>query len=76
MKNLNIDTIIHYPIPPHLQDAYKHLNYKNGDFPIAEYLAKHIISIPICPSLTEKQVNHVINSIKQYNTIIIQENDK
>jgi dTDP-4-amino-4,6-dideoxygalactose transaminase len=42
-----IGTLIHYPIPPHNQKAYKYLGYKEGDFPIAEELAKTMISLPL-----------------------------
>ena len=42
-----IGTIIHYPVPPHLQECYKNLGYKEGDFPITEKLAKSVLSIPM-----------------------------
>ena len=65
LASFGIDSLIHYPIPPHLQDAYKHLNYHKGDFPIAERLAESVLSLPICPSLSEEQINHVIVIIKK-----------
>lgn len=46
-----IQTMIHYPIPPHLQKAYKHLGYKEGDFPIAEEIARTCLSIPVWPGM-------------------------
>lgn len=42
-----ISTLIHYPIPPHLQKAYKHLNFSKGDFPITEKIANQVLSLPI-----------------------------
>ena len=48
MKKNGIGTMIHYPIPPHLQKAYKELGYKVGDFPIAEKLANTSLSLPFC----------------------------
>ena len=47
-------TLIHYPIPPHKQNAYKHLNYKTGDFPLAEKLADEVLSLPIGIHLDEE----------------------
>ncbi len=61
-----IGTLIHYPVPPHLQEAYKHLGYKKGDFPIAEELADTCLSIPLWPGMTHEQVITVCESIKSY----------
>jgi dTDP-4-amino-4,6-dideoxygalactose transaminase len=47
-----IGTMIHYPIPPHLQKAYFHLGYKRGDFPIAEELADTVLSLPMWPGMS------------------------
>jgi dTDP-4-amino-4,6-dideoxygalactose transaminase len=60
-----IGTALHYPIPLHLQNAYKHLGYKEGDFPIAEKHAKEILSLPMFPELTEEQIVYVVDSIKE-----------
>lgn len=51
-----IATSIHYPIPPHLQKAYKELGYKVGDFPIAEKLAKTSLSLPFFPGITNDEI--------------------
>ncbi len=60
LKQKGIQTMIHYPVPPHLQKAYKQLGFKKGDFPIAEEIADTCLSLPIWPgmdlSLLEK--NH------------------
>ena len=61
-----IFTMIHYPIPPHLQEAYKDLGKVKGDLPICEELAETILSLPICPTLTDDQVNHVITRIVEF----------
>jgi dTDP-4-amino-4,6-dideoxygalactose transaminase len=60
-----IGTALHYPIPLHLQNAYKHLDYKEGDFPIVEKHAKEILSLPMFPELTEEQIVYVVDSIKE-----------
>lgn len=55
---------IHYPIPIHLQRAYENLGYKKGDFPISERLASEIISLPMYPELSNKQMEYVVAQIK------------
>lgn len=61
-----IGTLIHYPIPPHLQKAYQQLGFKKGDFPIAEEIANTCLSLPLWPGMTEEQVNEVAQQIKQF----------
>lgn len=61
-----IQTLIHYPIPPHLQKAYRDLEYKRGDFPIAEELANTSLSLPISPWITQSEVTHVIDVIRKF----------
>jgi dTDP-4-amino-4,6-dideoxygalactose transaminase len=58
-----VETLVHYPIPPHLQKAYKYLDYKKGTFPISENMADTLISLPIGPELTDNQVEHVIGAL-------------
>jgi dTDP-4-amino-4,6-dideoxygalactose transaminase len=60
-----IGTLIHYPIPPHLQKAYQSLGFKKGSFPIAEELADNCLSLPIWPGMTLDQVNTVAETIKK-----------
>lgn len=58
-----IGTLIHYPIPPHLQAAYNFLGYKKGDFPIAEEIASTCLSLPIWPGMNEEMVDAVCKTI-------------
>jgi len=60
-----VATGIHYPIPIHLQKAYKHLNYKLGDFPITKKVSKEILSLPMYPELTDKQIEYVCSIINK-----------
>jgi dTDP-4-amino-4,6-dideoxygalactose transaminase len=60
LRDANVQTGIHYPIPIHLQPAYKHLGYKAGDFPVAERLANNILSLPMYAELTEAQQKYVV----------------
>lgn len=66
LEKNGIGTVIHYPIPPHLSKAYEFLNYKEGDFPIAEDYAKSVISLPIFNGMTEKEIDYVVKKINEY----------
>jgi dTDP-4-amino-4,6-dideoxygalactose transaminase len=61
-----IGTGIHYPIPLHLQNAYRYLAYKSGDFPVAERVASEIISLPMFPNLTVEQQERVVSAIGNF----------
>ena len=63
LQNNGINTLIHYPVPVHLQKAYQHLGFKTGDYPVAEELANTSLSLPIYPGITEQQVEYVSNCI-------------
>jgi len=63
LKVAGIGTGIHYPIPLHLQQAYRSLNYRPGDFPIAEHVAAEITSLPMFPTLSSEQQNQVIEQL-------------
>jgi dTDP-4-amino-4,6-dideoxygalactose transaminase len=60
-----IGTALHYPVPLHLQNAYRLLGYKKGDFPITEKHAEEILSLPMFPELTEEQIAYVVESVKE-----------
>lgn len=61
-----ISTGIHYPIPIHLQPAYKDLGCKKGDFPITEKCAQEILSLPMFPELKESQIRFIVRQIKAF----------
>ncbi len=61
-----INTIIHYPIPPHLSEAYKYLGYKQGSYPITEHLANTVLSIPIYNGMTVDEQSYVINKLNGF----------
>ena len=63
LNEAGIGTLIHYPIPPHLQECYKDIGFNRGDFPIAEYLSKSTISIPLFIGISEKEQSQLINLI-------------
>jgi len=67
-KDLNaagVETGLHYPGPLHLQEAYKSLGYKQGDFPVCERLADRILSLPMFPDISREQVEYVASVIKE-----------
>ena len=66
LKENEIATGLHYPIPLHLTQAYAFLGYKKGDFPVAEKLANEILSLPMYPELTEEQIEYVCEKIKAF----------
>jgi dTDP-4-amino-4,6-dideoxygalactose transaminase len=55
-----VATLIHYPIPPHLQQAYASLGWRRGVFPIAERIHDEVLSLPMYPGMTSGQIDHVI----------------
>jgi dTDP-4-amino-4,6-dideoxygalactose transaminase len=63
-----IGTLIHYPIPPHLQEAYKHLDFKKGDFPVAEEIANSCLSLPMWPGMNKDDIDFISSSIKSFLT--------
>ncbi len=62
----DIGTLIHYPVPPHLQQAYEHLHHKKGDFPIAEEIAETCLSLPVWPGMEQSHVKAVSDSIRKF----------
>ena len=66
---VGIGTGIHYPVPLHVQKAYAHLGYKNGDFPVTERVAKEILSLPMFPQLQAEQQKQVVGKVLEFETI-------
>ena len=63
LDQYGIGWLVHYPIPPHLQGAYRDLDYGEGLFPVAERMAREVLSLPIGPHLAPEQLELVIGSI-------------
>ena len=66
LQKAGISTGLHYPIPVHLQPAYRYLGYEEGDFPETERACKEVLSLPIYPELTDEAVLSIVDSVRQF----------
>lgn len=66
LNERGIGTNKHYPIPMHLQECYKDLRFRQGDFPIAEEISETELSIPMYYGMTEEEIQYVINTINEF----------
>lgn len=66
LQNQGIGTAIHYPVPVHLQPAYRFLKYKKGDFPVAEELAETSLSLPLFPGMRAEEQEAVIAAVQEF----------
>jgi dTDP-4-amino-4,6-dideoxygalactose transaminase len=64
LLEMGIQTGVHYPIPVHLQPAYRNLGYGAGDFPVAETIAREILSLPMFPEMTDAQIEEVSSVVR------------
>jgi dTDP-4-amino-4,6-dideoxygalactose transaminase len=64
LKGNNIETVIHYPVPPHKQTAYKEFNKLH--FPVSEQIHNEIISLPISPIISDNELKHIIETVNSY----------
>jgi dTDP-4-amino-4,6-dideoxygalactose transaminase len=66
LTDAGVQSGIYYPSPLHVQPAYSHLGYKQGDFPYAEQAAREVLSLPVHPNLTDEQVEHVCQALRTF----------
>jgi dTDP-4-amino-4,6-dideoxygalactose transaminase len=64
MTHAGVGTLIHYPIAPHRQQAYAHAGWVQGSLPLAERMADHVLSLPMGPTITEADVNFVVQAVQ------------
>lgn len=64
LSALGVPTAVHYPVPLHMQEAFKDLGYGEGDFPISELVSKEIMSLPMSAFLSEAEQDFVVSAIK------------
>ena len=60
-----VGTMIHYPIAPHMQPAYAHLGYVEGQFPVSEMMHANVLSLPMGPTMTDGEVEQVVNTLRR-----------
>lgn len=66
LKENDIGTIIHYPIPPHLSEAYQYLGLEEGVLPITEKFAKEVLSLPLYTGMTKEEQDYVIEKLNEF----------
>lgn len=66
LEKRDIGTLIHYPIPPHLSEAYQYLGKKRGDYPVTEKYADEVLSLPMYNGMTDEEIRTVIDAINQF----------
>lgn len=66
LKEKGIGTLKHYPIPMHLQEAYKELGIKKGQLPVAEKISETVLSLPMYYGMTDRQIHYVIEAINKF----------
>jgi UDP-2-acetamido-2-deoxy-ribo-hexuluronate aminotransferase len=66
LKDKNIGCEIYYPRPMHLQECFKYLGYKEGDFPESEKAAKEVLALPIYPELTDEMKDYLTETILSF----------
>lgn len=66
LQTQQISTLIHYPVPIHLQNAFSQLGKKRGSFPVTEKMADRIVSLPMFPELSDEQIQFVAAKIKEF----------
>ena len=66
LKSNEVGSTIHYPIPPHLSEAYAYLGFQKGDFPIAESFRDTVLSLPLYNGMTDQEQEYVIEVINAY----------
>jgi dTDP-4-amino-4,6-dideoxygalactose transaminase len=66
LREKGIETLIHYPVPIHLQEAYKALGYRQGDLPLTEQCSSEILSLPLFPEMKDDEVEAVAKEIQSF----------
>lgn len=69
LNEAGIGTLIHYPLPPHLSQAYADAGFKRGDFPVTEELAEKTLSLPIGPHLDAAAIGYVVDTVLKFSDL-------
>jgi len=63
LKESNIPTAVHYPIPLHLQKCFAYLGYKKGSFPVSEEVSQEILSLPMNPYVSDEEIEYISKAL-------------
>ena len=66
LRRLGVDTLLHYPVPPHRQPAYADLGMSEGEYPLSERMHREVLSLPIGPHLTHDAVERIIDGVRRF----------
>lgn len=66
LRQRGIGTLVHYPVPVHLQPAYADLGYREGSLPVSEMLAREVLSLPMYPELTDEEISEVAETVRKF----------
>jgi dTDP-4-amino-4,6-dideoxygalactose transaminase len=66
LSSNGVETLIHYPVPVHLQEAYSDLNCRPGDYPVAEAWASQVLSLPLFPEMTAEEISLVVGAVNSF----------
>jgi dTDP-4-amino-4,6-dideoxygalactose transaminase len=64
MKAAGVETMVHYPVPPHLQDAYRDLGHAEGSFPVSEAIHREVLSLPLWPQIGADQLAAAVRALR------------
>ena len=66
LADKGVPSMIYYPLPLHLQEAYRYLGYRKGDFPVSEKLSEQVLSLPMHTELTDEQLDYITSAIREF----------
>ncbi len=66
LESKNIPSMIYYPGPLHVQEAYRYLGYEENDFPVTSLLCREVLSLPMHPEMEHDQIDHIISSVLEF----------
>lgn len=69
LKEKGISALVHYPVAMHLHKAFEDMGYKEGDFPVAEYIAAHEVSLPMYYGMSDEMIQYVIDAVNDYKVV-------
>ncbi|WP_024954303.1 DegT/DnrJ/EryC1/StrS family aminotransferase [Sulfurospirillum arcachonense] len=64
LKEQGIPTVVHYPMPLHLQESFSYMGYNKGDFPISEIVPKEMMSLPMNPYVINEVIEYIVENLK------------